>query len=200
MDANQLTVGLVQALAWPIITFFIVLLLRKPFIELLKNIEKMKWQGVEFEFGKQLVNAEKGAKELSLPPAEKAKPPTFKQDMSFYEQMKAIAEISPAAAIADSWRAVEFAIMEVANSHDYDVSNRTPAYKIVQKMIGDEILDQGIISLYQDLRNLRNSAAHHSDFSITVNDALRYIALSLSLANRLQEIANSKKTSKGKKK
>ena len=200
MDSNQLVVGLVQALAWPLITFFIVLLLRKPFIDLLKNVEKMKWQGIEFEFGKQLVNAEKGAKGLSLPSAEKAKLPAFRQEMSLYEQMKAIAEISPAAAIADSWKAVEFAIMEIARSHGYDVSNRIPAYKIVEKLVNDEILDQGVISLYRDLRNLRNSAAHHSDFSISVSDALRYIDLSLSLANRLQEIANLKKTSKSKKK
>lgn len=200
MDSNQLVVGLAQALAWPLITFFIVLLLRKPFVELLKNIEKMKWQGVEFEFGRQLVNAEKGAKKLSLPSAKSVELPAFKQKSSLYEQMKAIAEISPAAAITDSWKAVEFAILEVAKAQNYDVAGHTPAYKIVEKLVGDQIVDQDTFLLYRDLRNLRNNAVHHSDFLISVDDALRYIDLSLSLANRLQEIANLKKSSKNKKK
>jgi hypothetical protein len=200
MDSNQLVVGLVQALAWPVITLLIVLLLRRPFIELLKNVEKMKWQGVEFEFGKQLVNAEKGAKELSLPSAEKVKLPAFKQETSLYERMKAIAEISPAAAVADSWKAVEFATLQVANAHGYDFPERTAGYKIIEKLVVDGVIDKGTMSLYRDLRELRNSAAHHSDFSITVSEALRYIDLSLSLANRLQEIANLEKPPKSKRK
>jgi len=198
MDSNQLIVGLVQALAWPIITFFIVLLLRKPFIELLKNVEKMKWQGVEFEFGQKLVNAEKGAKELSLPSAEKVKLPSFKQDMSLYEKMKSIAEISPAAAVADSWKAVEFATMQVAEARGYDISGNVAGYKIIDKLVADNILDTGTLSLYKDLRGMRNSAAHHSDFSITTSEAIRYVDLSLSFANKLLELAKSEKTSKKK--
>jgi hypothetical protein len=200
MDSNQLIVGLVQALAWPLIAFFIVLLLRKPFIELFKNVEKLKWQGVEFEFGQKLVNAEKDARGLSLPPAEKVKLPAFKQDMSLYEKMKSIAEISPAAAVADSWKAVEFATMEAAKVHGYDISGRIVGYKIVEKLAVDGLLDEGTLGLYRDLRSMRNSAAHHSDFSITVSEALRYIDLSLSLANKLQGLANSERIIKGKKK
>lgn len=199
MDSNQLVVGLVQALAWPIITFFIVLLLRKPFIELIKNVEKMKWQGVEFEFGQKLVNAEKGAKELSLPSAEKVKLPSFKQDMSLYEKMKSIAEISPAAAVADSWKAVEFATMQVAEARGYNFSGNIVGYKIIDKLVADNILDIGTLSLYKDLRGMRNSAAHHSDFSVTTSEAIRYVDLSLSLANKLLELAKSEKTSKNKK-
>ncbi len=198
MDSNQLIVGLVQALAWPIITFFIVLLLRKPFIELLKNVEKMKWQGVEFEFGQKLVNAEKGAKGLSLPSAEKVELPSFKQDMSLYEKMKSIAEISPAAAIADSWKAVEFATMQLADARGYDVSGKIAGYKIVDKLAADNILDIGTLSLYKELRSMRNSAAHHSDILITTSEAIRYVDLSLSLVNKLLVLAESKKTGKNK--
>ncbi|MEI2651841.1 MAG: hypothetical protein V9G12_06760 [Microthrixaceae bacterium] len=198
MDTNEFITRLVEALAWPIATLLIALLLRKPIISLLKNLEKIKWQGTELEFGKQLVNAEKGAREVNLPSAEKVKLPAFKPDMSLYERMKSIAEISPAAAVADTWKAVEFATMEVAKAQSYDVSGNIAGYKIVEKLVADGILDQGTLSLYRDLRGLRNSAAHHSDFSISVNEALRYIDLSLSLANRLQEIANLKKPTKSK--
>jgi len=200
MDTNEFIARLVEALAWPIVTLLVALLLRKPVISLLKNLEKIKWQGAELEFGKQLVNAEKGARELSLPSAEKVKLPAFKQEISLYERMKAIAEISPAAAIADSWKAVEFATMEAAKAQGYDFSGNIAGYKIVERLVADELLDQGTLSLYRDLRGLRNKAAHHSDFLISVNEALRYIDLSLSLANRLQEIVNLEKPSKSKKK
>ena len=199
MDTNQLIVGLIQALAWPLVTLAIVLLLRKPIIVLLQNIEKMRWQGVELEFGKRLVNAEKDAKELKLPSAEKAKLPSFKQDMSLYERMKAIAEISPEAAVINSWKEVEIAAMQVAKSRRYPTYGSRTVQKVIEDLIDDGLLDKGALGLYDNLRVLRNSAAHRSDYSITVSEAIRYIELSLSLANRLQEIANSESTVKAKK-
>ncbi len=119
---------------------------------------------------------------MSLPSAEKVKLPAFKQETSLYERMKAIAEISPAAAVADSWKAVEFATMQAAKTQGYLVSGNYVGHKIIERLVTDGILGQGTLSLYRDLRNLRNSTSHHSDFSIYCKRCIEYIDLSLSLA------------------
>lgn len=200
MDNNEFIARLVEALAWPIVTLLIAIIVRKPVISLLKNIEKIKWQGTELEFRNQLINAERGARELSLPPAEEVKLPTFKQEMSLYEKLKAVAEISPAAAVTDAWKAVHFAAMELAKVKGQNVVGSRTGPRVIEDSIAEGLLDIGALGLYEDLRVLRNIVMHRSDFSITVSDALRYIDLALGLANRFQEITNSEKSTKGKKK
>ncbi len=192
MSINEFIARLVEALAWPVITFLIVLIVRKPVLNLLRNVGKMKWQGVEFEFNKDLDNAEKDAKKIDLPPASEVKIPLSLPPNSFYEQTMALARIAPRAAVTEAWRAVEIATADAANAHGYGVRGSIAGVNVIHQLIADGKLDKTTVTLYEKLRRLRGQSAHVPDFQIETGEAIRYVELALGLANRLQNLASIK--------
>jgi hypothetical protein len=192
MSTNELIARLVEALAWPVSAFIIVLFMRKPIINLLRNVGKMKWQGVEFEFNKDLENAEKDAKQINLPPANDMKNPLSLPPNSYYEQTMALATIAPRAAVTEAWRAIEIATAEAAKAHGYEVRGSIAGINVIHHFISDGKLDQATEILYERLRRLRGQSAHAPDFQIGSDEAIRYVDLALGLANRLQNLADIK--------
>lgn len=81
--------------------------------------------------------------------------------ISEIDSAKAILPISPAMAIAESWKAVEKALLKLAELHDIPERERLGAgIRLVRALDATGNVDKDALGLVMQLRSLRNKAVH----------------------------------------
>lgn len=173
-------VEMVKALAWPATTVIIVLILRRPLVALLPLLTRFKWKAFEFEFGKQVAEAQAEAAE-KLPPETKR--------VAASSSLQALVAASPRAAVLEAWIQVDRAARGAIIRHDIaqPVQPYVPTTKIVNTLQSENLIAPDQAGLIHDLRALRNQAAHAPDFALTNDAAQNYV----DLANRLVDYLDS---------
>ncbi len=184
MDNLTFISNSITALAWPIATIVIVILLRSEVSSLLGRIKKIKHKDSEIDLADEVSDAVKSAdKVLSKSAAEK----TPEQ-----ERIGRLAEDSPRGAILDSWLSIEEAIAGYALRHGIENKNpHAPPYQQIQNIqlhnLDVATLGHGIIEMLDKLRRIRNDAVHRADADITPNTAKEYAALAIRVKAKLEE-------------
>ena len=173
MNVLEFLSTIVQALAWPVSVILIVYILKKPFTELVKGVSKLKYQDLEIDFSEKLALIDKNISDKNKLHTEKEyiKP----EEAEEAEEIETIANISPSSAILMAWRLVENemkeAIIRLAISVDYSLDNLP--YRNLKLLMDYNLIDRDTANAINDLRKLRNNAAHATE-NITTNTALRY--------------------------
>lgn len=174
----------IKALSWPITVVLIIYLLRKPLSELIPLLRKLKYKELELDFGKQIKElSEKATKEL--PVVEKIDLVTEEVG----EHLTEIAQVAPRAAIIEAWIELEKAAIAALEKRSFKATSRelrTPRL-LEASLIKAEILDKNKITIFSDLRRLRNAAAHAYEFALEPNTAIEYVDLSIRLIEYLHE-------------
>jgi hypothetical protein len=151
----------------------------------------LKYKGFEVEFSKDLKDAESKAKELELPTqAEVRSIPEPIITTSTYDRLSQVAEISPRAAVTEAWLIVESSTTEAARAQGIEIIRARTGREVISNLEQNTKLQKGTIELYDNLRRMRNNAAHSLEFEIDHKDAMRYIDIALSLAHRLHMLVN----------
>src|SRR5437016_3080005 len=101
MDWLQFIAAIISALAWPTTVGVIICVLRKPILELIPALRKLRLKEFELEFRDRLADAQTS---VALLANEKAKEdvPLLKQ-ASYYRDL---ARVSPGAALMEVWMEV----------------------------------------------------------------------------------------------
>src|SRR5574340_611456 len=176
---------MVDSLAWPAAALAIVTILRKPLRDLLPLLQKLKYKDLELEFGRRLLEVQ--AEVTAQLPAQ------TERAIGEIEDSVAVrlAPVSPMAAILEAWRGVESAILEAAHSLGKPFfDDRSPVLvSAIRALEESGQLLRAQADILDDLRQLRNEAAHAPEFSIPVSDALDYVRLSEVAASHLRGIA-----------
>lgn len=185
MDWLQFVASMVDSLAWPAAALAIVTILRKPLRDLLPLLQKLKYKDLELEFGRRLLEVQ--AEVTAQLPAQ------TERAIGEIEDSVAVrlAPVSPRAAILEAWRGVESAILEAAHSLGKPFfDDRSPVLvSAIRALEESGQLLRAQADILDDLRQLRNEAAHAPEFSIPVSDALDYVRLSEVAASHLRGIA-----------
>jgi hypothetical protein len=174
---------LLAALAWPVAAVSIVLVLRTEIKDLLSRLKRGKWAGAEFEFAEDVRAAEEAA---DIPRT----PETQQLDAVAVEK----ATLDPRGAILSAWLDVEAALnilverKNLGEGYTRITKRPTTAIRLVQKA---ELLSPNHVNLFQDLRAMRNEAAHSTDFSPPADAVARYVRLAQELAAELRRRADS---------
>ena len=165
----------------------ILLLLRRPLLGLIPLLRKLKWKELELEFEQKLIELKAGAVQ-ALPAAGEAAPQPVVPPPAASRLIQ-MAELSPRAAIMEAWIAVERA---AANA----ISRRLPEGNVAwsdsqmgQMLATHNILNDQQLRIYNELRQLRNKAAHHDDFPIEAERAADYVRLAEELSSYLDRKA-----------
>lgn len=183
MDALTFVSNLISSVVWPLIVVSIVVLLRKPLRELIRDLGRrlrsIKFPGGEAEFSQELAEIKEAADEANLPPVEAV--PTgaplllgVEVDIS---QWARLAELSPTAAISEAWRQVENAMREAARRFDIPESETRSAIALIRALGKRQALSPDTVAIVSDLRGIRNTAAHGMKVEISQSDAIEYISL-----------------------
>lgn len=184
MDALEFLAAVLGSVAWPATVITLFLLLKKPILELIPLLQKLKYKDVELEFGLGLQKAEMTAIELLAPdplqlPAEAES--VRLEETRFLE----LAQLSPRAAVTEAWRDVEQASRQAAKRIGLVLTAREFALpKHAQaKMVQAGLINDQTGKLLDQLRVLRNQAAHAPEFAVSTEAAVEYSEL----AKRLVE-------------
>ncbi len=183
MDTLTFIAEIVGHIAWPVTAIIIFMILRKPLLRLLPAIQRLRFHDVVLDFNQQVQSLAVEARR-QLPPLHGA--------MSNGENLRAkwieLAQSSPRAVVLEAWLRLEEAAIEAARRHGLNlksVEQRAPLI-LGQALEEAAILDGETPGIYHQLRNLRNAAAHASDFAFTPESAIEYADLAARLTEYLQ--------------
>jgi hypothetical protein len=173
VDLLSFIATVVGHVAWPATVLIAGFLLRKPLLALLPELRRLRYKDLEVDFGKELEHVE-AQLDAVVPkqlegPKEAAKVPEL-QDLpkTREELIERIAALSPSAAILESWSNVERTLNFYFSVKG--VEKPKSGQSILRYLDYDPNFPPHLISVYQELRLLRNRAAHDRD-GITVENA-----------------------------
>lgn len=181
MSISEFIVEMTKALAWPAFLLLCVLLFRRQINRVLSILARVKYGGVEMEFGHEISGL--SANILS------ARPLIRDEEMSdLRRELLSVAARTPRVAVIEAWRHVENQLVDKAHESQLNVP---PAVWTTPLMLSYYMSEKGIISPSQDdlinsLRGLQKTAARDDSRPITLDDAIKYIDLSLDLAASLK--------------
>lgn len=182
MDTLTFTAKIIESIAWPIATVILVVLLRAEIQSLLPFLKRLKAGPLEAEFERELLELRTTVEfEPVQQPAEKP--------LSIAEQkLLQLIEINPRSAILEAWQGVE----AYARKLTIDLGLYEPgpesrplldAYRAIARA---NLLSTEDLALFQELRSLRNQAAHAEDFNPTKAAAHNYVQLASRLRAKLE--------------
>ena len=165
-------IKIIETLAWPGVVLISVYLLRKPITELIPQLKKLKYKELEMEFNHELEALSKKSQE-SRARVEIEAP---KEEEDYYLQQ--VKEVSPRAAIMESWLELEATAISTAQHFKITPEKkRINFHMAVQALRKNDVLTDQDIANINDLRALRNKAAHEIDFPITEDEAAKFMEI-----------------------
>jgi hypothetical protein len=174
--------SVIHSLAWPAAIVLVVLLLRTELRDVILRIRRLRAAGVEVEVGEKIEEIERRAEEV-LPPIVPAA--TGRDE----EQLQTSANLSPRGAVLDSWLALEDEIRAAATRAGIDVTSRSSVGWLLGELQRRERIKPELRAMIEDLRAVRNAAAHSRDFDLSPGRALEYATLARRLANLFDLLA-----------
>lgn len=184
MDTLTFISELIKAVVWPVSSIILVALLRKPIVELIPLLRRLKYKELELEFAQEIselkaeavfIAKEKGEDVLSV----SAVPSNLLNLVAF----------STRAAIMEAWVEVESAAVSVASSFwgvsPNDTFRNMP--KLGDYLLQCKVIDEKQLMVFNKLRELRNKAAHARELNLSENDARSYVQLASDLAKHIRE-------------
>jgi uncharacterized protein YutE (UPF0331/DUF86 family) len=182
MTTLQFIASLVSSLAWPVAAFGIAALFRSQIKALLNKLRTLSFGGAQADFTEKLDKLE--VKAEVEPPNEEQPPELVPEPHNLTTRFDRLLEISPAAAILESWNDVEEAAMQAAHFRGVTIDAQTlPRTPSILTKHG--VIDSSTATMFSELRSLRNLAAH-SNKEISVTDALRFQELASKVLRRLR--------------
>ncbi len=159
---------------WPMVVLIAVLTLRRPLSELVRNIRHASLPGgVEFDVGKleeataEAVAAQSPPLPGELPMAQAA---ATDHAAAVTSDVAALAALSPAAVVMNSWRAIETALRRLYGiAHDdespEEVHRRSwpGPMAMIATLRQQQYLSEPTFVLLKELRRLRNAVAHEDE-------------------------------------
>lgn len=180
MNIFEFIAEMTKALAWPVFFLLCALLYRKQVNRVLGILTRVKYGGIEMEFGQEISGL--SADNLIDRPLVRDK------EMSdLRRELLAIAAKAPRVAVLEAWRHIENHLVDKAHNSELTVP---PAVWTTPLILSYYMSEKGIISPSQDglinrLRALQKTAVRDEKHPITLDDAIRYIDLSLDLVASL---------------
>lgn len=170
---------LVESLAWPIAAVVLVVLLRDDIRKLVPSIKRFKAGPVEAEFEREV----KALREAASEPSKEAVSKPAVASRAFLVQL---AELHPRSAILESWVRVEAAARMVLARKGTTTGSYLPAARLAEPLAQQDVFTRDQVTMFNELRRLRNEVAHAQGFEPTVESARTYIDLAVFLQGHLE--------------
>jgi hypothetical protein len=176
MDWLGWTASVLGSLAWPLSALVIALIFRRPLLALLARLDELSWGDKSARFARQLDRLESEA--APLPPEPDGPEIVLSGD---HARFLKLLDLSPGAAVLDSWSRVEEALQSLAITHAVARPDASDAGRALQKR---GVLPARTVGMIGEMRRLRNAAAHDQDISVA--DALRFRNLAKGVLNEIR--------------
>ena len=189
MDVLTFISNIVSSLAWSAVVVGVLFFLRKELPSIVSSLRRLKVRDVELEFGEE---AKELAEETSrvVPAPKSQRLPKSDGSVSEVDQLNAVAEISPRAAILEAWLQVEAAAARfIRQQGDHSISVNPGPMRLIEGLRRSEILTPPQEAAFEHLRRLRNQAVHAPDAEFTQAAVANYIRSAHAMAVYLKDMA-----------
>ena len=192
MDALTFIATIIGSLAWPATLLVAIFMMRRPIAELLPSLRRLKYKELEVDFGKELEKIEAVMDTVEVKAKPKGELPVEVEPEPLpktrTELLERLAELSPSAAILESWRNVE-RTLDIYFSRR-GIERPRSGQTILGHLDYDPNFPPQLVSAYQELRLLRNRATHDQE-NLTAEHAKEFSALADRLTYALILAADS---------
>ncbi len=189
MDWLTFITKIVEALAWPGTVIVVLFLIRRELPEIARNLRKLKIKGVELEFGEAAKAVASEAKD-AVPPGDADVRLMGRPKVELAERLNSIAELAPRAAIVEAWLQVEAAAVAVIQKKSSPNLKSLPGpMRLRDNLTKIDILNPKQLTVFENLRILRNEAVHLAEAQFTKASVANYIEAALAMAAYLEGIA-----------
>jgi hypothetical protein len=193
MDTGDLAIKILQVIAWPIAVVLIVFVLKTPIGKAILTVSKFcykdRHRDVEVDFAKGLSEAESKAREIPTlheKPVQSSSLETRLFTFSLETRLFTLARTEPRAAVTMAWLEVEASVYEAAQRLGLPTSQPRQKRQVLRTLASKGIINEAAMDLYEQLRNMRNEAAHALGFEIDPIEAEQYVELALNLGRILK--------------
>jgi hypothetical protein len=189
-----------KALAWPAVVLVAVFVLKQQITGLISQLgsrlKTAKGAGIELSFGERIDEVEN-----SLPPAELTQL-AGQTNAKRVEEITDLSALPPAYVISQAWLRVEEEIersvaMPVAISMVSSRARRLSPLRLLSLAADQELITNDEFTILDQLRNMRNQAAHSRNPDISLTDALRYNDIANSIVQQVKERAKARGNTAG---
>ncbi len=164
---------------WPLVVITAMFLFRNDFSKALRRITSVETSVAKMMFEEEMREVELRISDDYVEPS--------KESAGWLAEMLEIAEISPRAAIMESWTAIEIACVELGLVQGTAVRARFSSSALENYLKDIPNFDNELIGRVMDLRKLRNRVTHGMDADFEFIDAKKYIQVAdktLSILNK----------------
>ncbi|HEK2896159.1 hypothetical protein [Proteus terrae] len=188
MDFFTFVSSVIESLAWPMLVGCVLYYGRTDIFRLIKTIKSIKYDKFEMMFEEKAAQAASEAESISGKATDNS------------EQYKDFVFLSPYETVMKSFMRLEEALQEVlkrkindgtiviSDNSKFPRPNSINRMHIMRILSTSDLVDSELVELYDNLRSLRNLAAHSSNFVITQEAAKNFADSSIILINKLNEI------------
>lgn len=168
MDWMQFLSSVIGSLAWPLSMAIIVLNFKPEIKRLLLLIKKIGAGGVAFEIADQVKEIQKAGEAVVLEQRDEI-PVIAEIDPTLIN----LAKNFPEAAVSQSFKALEAVLLRIRQRLPDGKPHRT-LNEVLKALVDDSQISQSVVTLFQRLRQARNTAAHGEE-SLTPGEAIELI-------------------------
>jgi hypothetical protein len=195
LDWLTFLAAVIKALAWPGVVVVALFVLKRNLGDLLRSLgnrlEKAKGAGFELTFGKGIDEVEE-----ALPAAE-AKETSAPISSQKIEAVSELAQLPPAYIVSQAWLRLEQTIRDAVETPTAISPHiRRSSYRVMDALNlarSQELIYSDELPAVEQLRALRNQAAHSVDPGITLTDALRYHDVANALIEQIEKRRRSQR-------
>lgn len=168
MNLLEFTSDIVDSLAWPVAIVVIASILKRPLIELIPLLRKLKYKELELEFSETLK-----AIDDEIPQTVES----LGIENSELQRLLELADFAPTAAVYEAWAKVEVAILECAlrNGMTGNAISRKNSAVVAKMMLLKDIISKNQFDVISNLRKLRNKTARHTMDQLSEKAAAEYV-------------------------
>lgn len=194
MDPLTFLASLIQSLAWPGLVLLLAIVFRAPLVRILFTLNSLRYKEFSADFGRKLSELEATVEQAQLPPPSEAadaeEPPGRRAPRELPEQIEAVAQVSPLAAIPLAWIQVENRLNSLARRLRLPGARVGSARSTIVALHESGLISEEESTALDQLRSMRNLIVHARvlDTSISLDQALEYAELARRIDSRLERI------------
>lgn len=181
----QFISSMVSSLAWPALVLVLVLIMRKPLKDLFSNDRRMKSfaagaTGLRIEYALEEAQTELAKAQVERPPL--LPPPSV--DASPPAQQGPLYEVSPPAAVLESFARLEQALRQALREHPSYLSGGSQprsTRQLIRRAVQLDVLSEPEGKAFEELAQIRNYTAHGEAEEITEGAAQRFTEIAADL-------------------
>ena len=177
MDWLEFAASIVRSIAWPSVIVAVLVIFRRDLRLRLRSLARLRYKDFDAEFAKLEEN-------VAALPQEPAPKPSFPPPRTAEEVLETLVQVSPRAAVVEAFALVERAARDAAARHGLEGRG---VMSTMRELARRRPIPDNVMTLFDDLRSIRNKLAQAQEDDISEWQAWRYIDAARTLAARLNE-------------